>query len=196
MKNRRGTSATRGRGKRFRIGVIKHSTAVVQPEVKANFEASLKALSEFSDIDEAVTFPDLPYGPVVSLIVNAEGASAFRDLIHTGAATRLRAANDRWGGYAGSMVLAVDYLNAMRARGRMKRELDALYAKYDASFLYPFDAINRVLLVAAAWFFLKERATLQTWLGMGFIYIVLRTRGFRLQPGMLDFAESSADTTE
>jgi aspartyl-tRNA(Asn)/glutamyl-tRNA(Gln) amidotransferase subunit A len=124
--------AARGRGKRFRIGVIKHSTAVVQPEVKANFEASLKVLGEFCDIDEAVAFPDLPYGPVVSLIVNAEGASAFRDLISTGAATRLRAVNDRWGGYAGSMVLAVDYLNAMRVRGRVKRELDALYAKYDA----------------------------------------------------------------
>ena len=44
-----------------------------------------------------------------------------------------------------------------------------LYAKYDASFLYPFDAINRLLLVAAAWFFLKERATLQTWLGVALI---------------------------
>jgi aspartyl-tRNA(Asn)/glutamyl-tRNA(Gln) amidotransferase subunit A len=124
--------AARGRGKRFRVGIIKHATAVVQPEVKANFEASLKVLGEFCDLEDAVAFPDLPFGPVVSLIVNAEGASAFRDLITTGAATKLRAVNDRWGGYAGSMVLAVDYLNAMRVRGRMKRELDALYAKYDA----------------------------------------------------------------
>jgi len=124
--------STRRGGKHFRIGVIKHSTAVVQPEVKTNFEASLKVLGEFCDIDDAVGFPDLPYGPVVSLIVSAEGASAFGDLIHTGAATRLRAANDRWGGYASSMVLAVDYLKAMRVRVRMQRELDALYANYDA----------------------------------------------------------------
>jgi len=30
------------------------------------------------------------------------------------------------------MVLAVDYLQAMRIRGPMKRELDKLYSKYDA----------------------------------------------------------------
>jgi uncharacterized membrane protein len=44
-----------------------------------------------------------------------------------------------------------------------------LQAKFPLSYIYPFDAINRVLLVAAAWFFLKERATPQTWLGMGLI---------------------------
>src|SRR5919202_2681818 len=38
--------AARGRGKRFRIGVIKNSTAVVQPEVKTNFEASQKVLGQ------------------------------------------------------------------------------------------------------------------------------------------------------
>jgi aspartyl-tRNA(Asn)/glutamyl-tRNA(Gln) amidotransferase subunit A len=30
------------------------------------------------------------------------------------------------------VVLAVDYLQAMRVRTKMKRELDALYARYDA----------------------------------------------------------------
>lgn len=44
-----------------------------------------------------------------------------------------------------------------------------LQAKFPLSYLYPFDAINRVLLVTAAWFFLKERATPQTWLGVGLI---------------------------
>jgi aspartyl-tRNA(Asn)/glutamyl-tRNA(Gln) amidotransferase subunit A len=38
----------------------------------------------------------------------------------------------RWGGYAASMVLAEDYLQAMRVRAVLKRALDELYAKYDA----------------------------------------------------------------
>ncbi|HVG17426.1 MAG TPA: amidase family protein, partial [Blastocatellia bacterium] len=108
------------------------STGNVQPEVKKNFEESVKALRQFCDIDEAVAFPDLPFGQVVGLIVGAEGASAFRQLVDSGDATKLRAANDRWGGYAASMVLAVDYLQAMRVRERMKRALDDLYANYDA----------------------------------------------------------------
>src|SRR5207244_5845976 len=60
------------------------------------------------------------------------GASTFRNLIESGKSRELRAANDRWGGYAASMVLAVDYLQAMRLRGPMQRALEELYAKYDA----------------------------------------------------------------
>ena len=44
----------------------------------------------------------------------------------------MRAANCRWGGYAGATILAVDYLQAMRVRTRMKKALDELYARYDA----------------------------------------------------------------
>ena len=39
----------------------------------------------------------------------------------------LRAARDRWGGYAGMAVLAVDYLQAMRIRPKLQRSLDAIY---------------------------------------------------------------------
>lgn len=118
--------------KRFKIGVIKGSADRAQPEVKKNFEESLKVLSRFADIIPDVEFPDLPFGPVVSTIVNAEGASAFRDLIESGRARELQAANDRWGGYSASMVLAIDYIQAMRLRGPMKRAMDELYSKYDA----------------------------------------------------------------
>ena len=59
-------------------------------------------------------------------------AEPLRDLLESGQATRLRASGDRWGGYAATTVLAIDYLQAMRVRGPIKRELDALYAKFDA----------------------------------------------------------------
>jgi uncharacterized membrane protein len=44
-----------------------------------------------------------------------------------------------------------------------------LLARFDLSFLYPFEGLNNVVLVAASWFFLKERTTPQLWLGVGFI---------------------------
>jgi aspartyl-tRNA(Asn)/glutamyl-tRNA(Gln) amidotransferase subunit A len=117
---------------KYKIGVIKNSTANVQPEVKKNFEESVKVLAKFADIEEDVAFPSLPFGPVVGTIVNAEGASALRDLIESGDCKKLKAANDQWGGYAASMVLAVDYLQALRQRGPMKKALDELYSQYDA----------------------------------------------------------------
>src|SRR5439155_21106365 len=116
----------RGERKKFKVGDIKESTDHVQPEVKKNFEESLKVLRRFADV-EVVAFPDMPFGEVVSTIVKAEGASALRDLLESGKASQLRATNDRWGGYAASMVLAVDYLQAMRLRGPVKMRMDQLY---------------------------------------------------------------------
>jgi aspartyl-tRNA(Asn)/glutamyl-tRNA(Gln) amidotransferase subunit A len=130
-----GASGAKGPGQHgttFKIGVIKGSADKSQPEVKKNFEEALVALAKFASIDESVEYPDMPFGQVVGTIVAAEGASAFRDLVESGKSSQLRAVNDRWGGYSATMVLAVDYLQAMRIRGPMKRELDKLYSKYDA----------------------------------------------------------------
>jgi uncharacterized membrane protein len=46
-----------------------------------------------------------------------------------------------------------------------------LLGKFDLSYLYPFDALSRLMLVVAAWVFLKERATPQIWLGAGLITV-------------------------
>jgi aspartyl-tRNA(Asn)/glutamyl-tRNA(Gln) amidotransferase subunit A len=119
-------------GRRFKLGVIKGSTANLQPEVKKNFEEAVRVLRGLAEVVDEVAFPDFPYGPAVGTIVDAEGASAFRELVDSGRCRELRAARDRTGGYAASLVLAVDYLQAMRLRGPMKQALDRLYAPFDA----------------------------------------------------------------
>lgn len=124
-------STPAARGKKFKIGVIKGTVDNVQPAVKQSFEAAIKTLGQFATVSE-VDYPDLPYDQVIEVIVGAEGASAFRDLIESGRVQELREANDKWGGYAAYTILAVDYLQALRARGPIKRALDELYAKYDA----------------------------------------------------------------
>jgi Asp-tRNA(Asn)/Glu-tRNA(Gln) amidotransferase A subunit family amidase len=119
-------------GRRFRIGVLKNATARAQPEVRDNFEKSLEVLRGFATLDLDVEFPDFPWGPAVGLIVDAEGGAAFREFIESGGTRKLRAQSDRYGGYVSLMTLAVDYLEAMRARVPMRAALDALLAKYDA----------------------------------------------------------------
>lgn len=118
--------------RKFRLGVLEDATARAQPEVAANFEASLQALSSFATIERDVAFPDFPWGAAVGLIVDAEGGAAFRDLIESGGSRRLKAPSDRFGGYVSLMTLAVDYVDAMRARVPMRAALDALLSKYDA----------------------------------------------------------------
>jgi aspartyl-tRNA(Asn)/glutamyl-tRNA(Gln) amidotransferase subunit A len=118
--------------KKWKVGVLRHATAGAQPEVTAAFEKSLEVLAGFCALEKDVEFPDLPWGPAVGIIVDAEGASAFRDFIESGGTRKLRAPADRVGGYSALMTLAVDYLQALRARVPMRTELEALLSRYDA----------------------------------------------------------------
>jgi aspartyl-tRNA(Asn)/glutamyl-tRNA(Gln) amidotransferase subunit A len=117
---------------KFRIGVIRGCTTGIQPAVRDNFRESVKALGRFCDITEDVAFPDLPFGPVVNVVISAEGANSFRELIESERLNDLRNAQMKTGAVAASMTMAVDYLQAMRVRTRMKKTMDELYAKYDA----------------------------------------------------------------
>jgi aspartyl-tRNA(Asn)/glutamyl-tRNA(Gln) amidotransferase subunit A len=121
-----------GPKRRFRIGVVKNGTARAQPEVAAAFEKSLEVLSSFATVERDVVFPDLPYGPAVSTIVDAEGAAAFRDLIESGRTRLLRAQADKVGGFGAILTPAVDYIDALRARVKMRAALDELLSRYDA----------------------------------------------------------------
>jgi aspartyl-tRNA(Asn)/glutamyl-tRNA(Gln) amidotransferase subunit A len=119
-------------GRRPRVGILKNATAGAQPEVAANFEASLDVLREFADVGGEVELPDLPFNEAAELIINAECASAFEELLSSGRVRELTAPEDRWGGYPGAAVLAQDYLKALRLRGVMAQALDAVFSDYDA----------------------------------------------------------------
>jgi len=117
---------------KFRVGIIRGSTDGIMPAVRDNFNASVKALSRFCDVTEDVAFPSLAFGPVVSVVINAEGANSFRELIESGRINEIRTTQMKTGSVAASMTLAVDYLQALRVRSQMKRTMEDLYAKYDA----------------------------------------------------------------
>jgi aspartyl-tRNA(Asn)/glutamyl-tRNA(Gln) amidotransferase subunit A len=118
--------------RRPRLAVPTGVIEKVQPAVRENFEASLAVLRRFADVTTQIEFPDLPWGPAVSAIVNGEGAAAFRELLENGRAKELRCPADRTGGYSALMYPAVDYLHAMRLRRPMKRSVAKLFEHFDA----------------------------------------------------------------
>ncbi len=131
---------------RLRVCVPKGVTEKVQPAVRENFEHSIGLVAEVADVTRDIEWPDFPWGPSVSAIVGAEGASAFLDLIESGRVSELRCPKDRHGGYAGTLIPAVDYLQAMRLRAPMKRAMGELFERFDvvaaptrATVSYPID---------------------------------------------------------
>jgi aspartyl-tRNA(Asn)/glutamyl-tRNA(Gln) amidotransferase subunit A len=119
-------------GKRPRLAIPKGVTEKVQPEVRENFNRAIEVLKPVAEITTDVEWPDFPWGPAVSAIVGAEGATAFLDLIESGRVKELRCPKDRHGGYAGTLIPAVDYLQAMRLRRPMKRAVADFFQRFDA----------------------------------------------------------------
>ena len=121
----------RARTSGFRFGVLPLAEGQTQPEVGANFHAALDVLRGLGTLED-VALPDLPYGPVTETILRAEAGSAFDAFIRSGKASELTAPEDHAGGYAYSLVSAKDYLHALRIRRIIVREIDPLFAQYDA----------------------------------------------------------------
>ncbi len=114
-----------------KIATVKGTYENVQPAVRENFLRSIEDLKRLGHTVREIEYPDLPYGPTVGLIVDAEGASAFEDIIRDGRAKHLRAVADRTGGFTAAATLAIDYLRAQRVRAKIRQALLKLFAEAD-----------------------------------------------------------------
>ncbi len=108
-----------------------------KPKVSAGArEAFARAQAVFREAGallEPAALPDLPYEPVASLVVAAEAANAFEELIRTG---RTRLLADRSHAKKGPADYvpragAADYVRALRLRGEIQRALARFFARYD-----------------------------------------------------------------
>ena len=115
----------------MRLCVPEDAAAGCDDDTRANFEAALTALEDVADISE-VPLPDYPYEAVAYVILSAEGASALEDFVDDGKASELADRSGLFGPYAGRVVLATEYLKALRLRGVIAREIDAVLEPYDA----------------------------------------------------------------
>ena len=121
-----------GSRRRYRLGVLKGTLDKTQSEVRRNFEESLRVLRGFAEVREDLELPDYPYEAMASIVIDAEAASAFEPLFESGRITQLTAPEDRIGGYAGQVVLAKDYIRALRLRTFVAREADRVVSGLDA----------------------------------------------------------------
>ena len=95
------------------------------------FDRSLETLRQIGTVEE-VTIADLPYEAITRTILMAEAASAFEDMIESGAIAGLTAPEDRFTAYARDVILAKDYIRALRLRTFVAREVDRVLSNLDA----------------------------------------------------------------
>jgi aspartyl-tRNA(Asn)/glutamyl-tRNA(Gln) amidotransferase subunit A len=115
----------------FRLGVLRGVADDAEPIVRETFARSLEELGKLGTIEE-VALADLPYEVITRTILSAEAASAFEDMIESGAIAALTAPEDRFTPYARDAILAKDYIRALRLRGHVMREADRVLSRLDA----------------------------------------------------------------
>ena len=92
-----------------------------QPEVRRNFEDSLAVLREFADVRGGSRAAGLSLRCDGRHRDRRRGGERLRAAVESGRITELTAPEDRVGGYAGQVVLAKDYLRALRLRRPRRR---------------------------------------------------------------------------
>ena len=120
-----------GADRRFRFALVRGSVDATEPGVRDAVAAALDTLKTLGSIEE-ITLPERPYEPMARVILWAEAASASERLIESGAIAGLTAPEDRFTPYARDVILAKDYLKALRLRGVVAREIDAVLSRFDA----------------------------------------------------------------
>ena len=89
---------------------------------RAPLQAALGVLRDLGCTLVETKLPDFPYGPVISAIIDSEGASIFEELIESGAIDQLADKKQATGFRAALDIPARDYLKAMRVRRLIQQE--------------------------------------------------------------------------
>lgn len=117
-------------GRRVRFGLLEAEVADAEPGVAHAVEAAIAVLKQLGSV-EPVRLPDLPANEVARITVSAEAASAFEDLVASGAIAGLTAPEDRVAPFVAETLLAKDYLRAQRVRARIVAALAEQFCRVD-----------------------------------------------------------------
>jgi aspartyl-tRNA(Asn)/glutamyl-tRNA(Gln) amidotransferase subunit A len=118
--------------KTIRVGFVPSDfDAAAEPETRAALSEALTAVKALGVELKEVKLADLPYGPVTSTVISAEGASVFEELIESGAVDQLADEKQIAGLKAGLEIPARDYLRAMRIRRLIQNEFRRVFMDCD-----------------------------------------------------------------
>src|SRR5262249_31910990 len=112
---------------RLTIGVLPEKTWTgYQAEAIATASAGLKLLASKGHRLSDVKLPDLPFDSLLLTILFTEAAAAFEPLVKSGRHLQLIDPLSKTGLLPGSVIPAIDYVNAQRRRVKAIKAMDEL----------------------------------------------------------------------
>lgn len=115
----------------LRVGWLANVWKEYEPGVAKAIQAAHKILPRhFASVKDAA-LPEGPWEEVAGVILQAEVASSFGELIRSGRVKELHDPQGRVGGYANLTVSGGDYTTAQRVREILQKKMDAVFETYD-----------------------------------------------------------------
>lgn len=117
---------------KLRVGWLVNQWKEIAPDVNQASMAARAVLEKNPSITLSnVTLPEGPWEIAAGAIVSVEGASAFRDLIHSGRVAELSDPLGRIGGYMNEEISASDFILAQRIRAVLQKKMDEIFTHVD-----------------------------------------------------------------
>lgn len=119
------------RTRALRIGWLSKAWKEYAPGIAKAVEAAHKVLRHhFASVKDAA-LPEGPWEDAANLIVQAEAASAFGNLIRSGGLKDLTDPMARYAPYVAESISGADYNNAQRVRESLQKQMVELFESYD-----------------------------------------------------------------
>ena len=117
---------------RLRVGWLVNQWKELTPEVNQAAMAARAVLEKSPSITLSnVTLPEGPWEVAAGLVVSVEGATAFRDLIHSGRVAELSDPLGKIGGYMNEEISASDFILAQRIRAVLQKKMEEIFTQVD-----------------------------------------------------------------
>ena len=117
----------------LRVGVVKKPFGdfKVPSDIQKAFDSAVEVLRKAGAQIGEIEMPDGPYETAAGVVIAAEGATAFRDLIESGRIGDIVDPLGKVGAYVSTVIPAVDFQRAMQIRSVFQQKADELFEKFD-----------------------------------------------------------------
>ena len=115
----------------LRIGWLTNAWKEMELSVAKVMDETERAIRKIFPGTKEAELPEGPFEAAGSVIIGVEGASAFRDLLHSGRVAELTDPLGQIAGYVNEFIPASDYVTALRVRDVLQHKMDNLFQSYD-----------------------------------------------------------------
>jgi len=117
--------------KPLRVGWLTNAWKQIDPHAGKPVQAAERTVRKMFPGTRNAALPEGPFEAPGGIIISAEGAAAFRDLMRSGKVAQLADPLGQINGYVGEQIAAADYVRALQVRGFLQQKMETLFDGFD-----------------------------------------------------------------